>query len=199
MIYIVVATKNSQVKGKFHFSLLQYHFQIPIKAPQTRWEQFAQRKGIQTNRDKDKKVFDEETGTWVPRYGYKSAQHKKDQNWLIEIPDQKDPFNDYFGERDDAKKESVAKNQLQHLKNVKRHLKEVGKNGYQRSYSNQDFGKGSNAIPLGVAQDPKNNTKSDLGYKLHHAKEATASAGKYQKMLKGEKTPKLGIKRKVRV
>uniref|UniRef100_A0A1I7RKM3 Ribosome biogenesis regulatory protein n=2 Tax=Bursaphelenchus xylophilus TaxID=6326 RepID=A0A1I7RKM3_BURXY len=167
---------------------------LPSKPPMTRWQEFAQRKGITNDKDKSKKVWDEESQTWVPRYGYQHAKHAEGKDWLIEIPQNQDPNADYFAKRDDAKKEKVAKNQLQHMKNVKRQLKDMGKGKEPRTYT--DFGKGANAIPLGVGQNPRERTRQELGYKMHHAKEATASAGKFQKTLKGEKTPKLGIKRK---
>ncbi|CAD5228902.1 unnamed protein product [Bursaphelenchus okinawaensis] len=167
---------------------------LPAKPPMTKWQEFAQRKGIGSNDDKSKKVWDEEAQKWVPRYGYEHKKHQEGKDWLIEIPNQKDPNVDYFAQKAEAKKERVAKNQLQRLKNVKRQLRDTAKGKEQRSYT--DFGRGANSIPLGVGQDPKQRTRQELSYKVHHAKEATASAGKFQRTIKGEKTPKLGIKRK---
>jgi regulator of ribosome biosynthesis len=95
---------------------------------------------------------------------------------------------DPFQKRSDMKKERVAKNELQHLKNLKRNT----------DHRNVTFGRGANSIPIGGGPtNPNDRTKKELGYQIHHAKEATASAGKFQKKLKNEKAPKLGIKRKV--
>lgn len=99
---------------------------------------------------------------WKHRYGYRSAKNDADKNWLIEIPGNKDPYTDYFAERDEAKKERVAKNQLQHLKNVKRGLKEAQRGREQPTYSRRDFGKGANSVPLGVGQDPKERTRQEV-------------------------------------
>lgn len=59
-----------------HFFLCS---QKPLPAPRelTRWEQFAQRKGIQ-KRKKDKLVWDESVGEWRRRFGYKRANDPKD-------------------------------------------------------------------------------------------------------------------------
>ncbi|KAI6227428.1 Ribosome biogenesis regulatory protein [Aphelenchoides fujianensis] len=173
---------------------------VPVQAPMTRWEKFARSKGIGAKNNRDKKVWDEETETWKPRYGYNRGNDNT-KDWLIEIPDQKDPNVDYFQERNDAKKERVAKNQLQHLKNVKRQMAEANqRNGFGndgRAHNRSlNSARGANAIPLGVDVDPKERSTRELGYQMHHAKEATASKGKFQDKLKGEKTPKLGIKRK---
>jgi Ribosome biogenesis regulatory protein (RRS1) len=31
-------------------------------------------------------VYDEETGEWVPRWGYKGANKKMEDQWLVELP-----------------------------------------------------------------------------------------------------------------
>jgi Ribosome biogenesis regulatory protein (RRS1) len=31
-------------------------------------------------------VYDEETGEWVPRWGYKGANKKDENEWLVELP-----------------------------------------------------------------------------------------------------------------
>lgn len=53
--------------------------QKPLPAPRelTRWEQFAQRKGIQKKK-KDKLVWDESVGEWRRRFGYKRVNDPKD-------------------------------------------------------------------------------------------------------------------------
>ena len=74
---------------------------IPIEKPKTRWEQFKQNKGIKTQK-KEKKVFDEKTGEWTLRYGYKRG-NKPEKDWLIEVPN--GVYTDPFEKRDQAKKE----------------------------------------------------------------------------------------------
>ena len=62
------------------------------KAP-TKWELFAAKKGIGKTKkggtDADNKagkmVYDEATGTWVPKWGYKGKNKDGEGDWLVEI------------------------------------------------------------------------------------------------------------------
>ncbi|KRX40803.1 Ribosome biogenesis regulatory -like protein, partial [Trichinella murrelli] len=85
---------------------------IPKKAPPTKWEEYAKMKGIQ-KRKRTRMIWDETAQDWKPRWGYNRANDNT-KDWLIEIPRQKDPYVDYFGERKEAKKERIAKNELPH-------------------------------------------------------------------------------------
>jgi regulator of ribosome biosynthesis len=89
---------------------------IPMDAPTTRWEQFVKNKQL-TMRKKETKIFDEESGEWRLRYGYKRAG-KKPEDWLIEVPNGvgEDPFE----KRESAKKESIADQQKRERRNQKR-------------------------------------------------------------------------------
>ena len=55
-----------------------------MKAP-TKWELFAKKKGIKKTRIPNT-VYDEESGEWVPRWGYKGANKKPENEWLVELP-----------------------------------------------------------------------------------------------------------------
>jgi regulator of ribosome biosynthesis len=46
---------------------------------------FAKKKGIQKTKTPNT-VYDEETGEWVPRWGYKGANKKGENEWLVELP-----------------------------------------------------------------------------------------------------------------
>lgn len=59
---------------------------LPKPKPLTKWEKFAKAKGIQ-NTKTDKLVFDEETRTWVPRWGFKGANKKVEEQWIHEVPE----------------------------------------------------------------------------------------------------------------
>lgn len=54
------------------------------KAP-TKWEKFAAKKGIKAKEKNGKMVFDEASGEWVPKWGYKGANKKLDDQWLVEV------------------------------------------------------------------------------------------------------------------
>ncbi|SMN22077.1 similar to Saccharomyces cerevisiae YOR294W RRS1 Essential protein that binds ribosomal protein L11 [Maudiozyma saulgeensis] len=56
------------------------------KAP-TKWEKFAAKKGIKAKEKSGKMVFDEASGEWVPKWGYKGANKKLDDQWLVEVDD----------------------------------------------------------------------------------------------------------------
>ncbi|OHT02134.1 hypothetical protein TRFO_30896 [Tritrichomonas foetus] len=89
---------------------------IPIEEPKTRWEQFKLNKGIKTQK-KDKKVFDEASGEWRLRYGYKRG-NKPVKDWLIEVPN--GVYEDPFEKRDKKKKESVNEQLKRERRNKKR-------------------------------------------------------------------------------
>ncbi|KAL3090216.1 hypothetical protein niasHS_006668 [Heterodera schachtii] len=90
---------------------------IPKPKEPTKWEKFARAKGI--TKKKDRKVWDKTTQEWKPKYGYRRAENQS-KEWLIEIPDQKDPYKDYFAEKAEEKREKNNKQELQRLKNISR-------------------------------------------------------------------------------
>lgn len=51
----------------------------------TRWQQFAQMKGIRKQK-KSRKVWDDATQTWKPRWGKDRIDNVKDK-WVLEVPD----------------------------------------------------------------------------------------------------------------
>lgn len=58
--------------------------QVPKPKPLTKWQKFAQSKGI-VKRKKSKFVWDETKKEWGRRYGYKKANDDS-KPWLIEVP-----------------------------------------------------------------------------------------------------------------
>uniref|UniRef100_UPI00358ECDED ribosome biogenesis regulatory protein homolog n=1 Tax=Myxine glutinosa TaxID=7769 RepID=UPI00358ECDED len=141
---------------------------VPKAKPLTRWEQFAKLKGIK-NRKKSMKVWDEQLKEWRPRWGYKRA-NDKERDWLVEVPDNADPYEDQFAKLKSAKKERVARNEFNRLRNIARNnkLKVPG-------------------VGLPTKDDP---SKQELGTALSLAKRATASIGKFQESLPKEKKPR---------
>lgn len=55
---------------------------------------------------------------WVPLHGYKRAAAEKEKDWLLEVPQNADPYIDRFDEKLTSKKEKVAKNEFQRLRNI---------------------------------------------------------------------------------
>ncbi|CAB3397753.1 unnamed protein product [Caenorhabditis bovis] len=157
---------------------------LPEKKEPTKWEKYAAEKGI-AKRKKDKKVFDEATKEWKPTFGYRRANDDT-KDILIEIPDNaEDPYKDYFAERKEKKKERVAKNEVQRMKNLARQMKTTVKSGP------------STDKLIGAGLDATEKTKQQVRFAVDRAKVATASVGKFQDGLKGEKVNiKTGKKRK---
>ena len=58
---------------------------IPIQLPKpkekTKWEVFAEKKGIQKKK-KMTRVFDEDLGDWVSTYGRGKRQLEKERDWV---------------------------------------------------------------------------------------------------------------------
>ncbi|XP_060920523.1 ribosome biogenesis regulatory protein homolog [Labrus mixtus] len=147
----------------------------PKPKPPTKWEEFAKLKGIQKKK-KTNLVWDETAKEWRRRWGYKRAKDDT-KDWLIEVPETADPNEDQFAKRATAKKERVAKNEFNRLKNIARAQK----------------------IKLpGVGLTPvAQQSKDDLARAVSVAKTSTASAGRFQDRLPKEKAPKnQGKKRK---
>ncbi|KAI9230981.1 MAG: ribosome biogenesis regulatory protein-domain-containing protein [Piptocephalis tieghemiana] len=146
---------------------------IPKDKPLTRWEKFAKAKGIQ-NRKKSRMVFDEETGEYKPRWGYKGATEGKEGDWLIEVPEGSDPMEDQYQKAREEKKGRVEKNQ----KRQRRNLEEAAAHA-----------SGQDPVKARAAR------KELLSREIAISQSATASMGKFDKKLKGDQKVK-GQKRK---
>lgn len=78
---------------------------IPADKAPTKWELFAKKKGIDNKKRDTKLVFDEATGEWVPKWGYKGKNKEADNEWLVEVDEKKEKET---GEAHDARAESRA-------------------------------------------------------------------------------------------
>ncbi|XP_047492195.1 ribosome biogenesis regulatory protein homolog [Penaeus chinensis] len=149
---------------------------VPKEKALTKWEQFARDKGL-TKRKKDKKVWDHILKRWVPRFGMKKVQAEKEKNWVKEVPGNVDPYEDMFAKEKELKRERVAKNEYQRLRNIAK----------SRKLKVPNVGVTGNDLA----------TSKDLGVAMHHSRFATASRGKFQPTLPNEQVPKgLGKKRR---
>jgi len=149
---------------------------LPKKKEMTKWEAFAQTKGINAKKKKSRMVWDEKTKSWKPRWGYMRAakaseinKNGESKDWVREIKPGQDPTEDPWQKEKQDKKERVAKNEHARLKNLARAKGMTSKGG---------------------------NTKEDLRKSFRQAKVSTASLGNFDKQVKGEKKEKIGGKRK---
>ncbi|XP_007660407.1 ribosome biogenesis regulatory protein homolog [Ornithorhynchus anatinus] len=143
---------------------------LPKARPPTRWQQFARLKGIRA-RKKTNLVWDEARREWRRRWGYQRAKDDT-KDWLIEVPHAADPMQDQFALRLRAKKERVARNEFNRLRNIARAHKlppPPGRDG-MRPTGHQD--------------------REELGRAERVAKRSTASLGRFQERLPKEKAPR---------
>ncbi|XP_062836391.1 ribosome biogenesis regulatory protein homolog [Anolis carolinensis] len=147
---------------------------LPKPKPLTRWEQFARLKGIRPNRKKrGSLVWDEAAKEWRRRWGYRRAGGGDKDPWLMEVPDSADPSEDPFARRRSEKRERVARNELNRLRNLARaHKAEMHPTGRQ--------------------------DKAELARAALLARAATASKGRFQPRLPREppSAPQRGLGRK---
>lgn len=54
----------------------------------------------------------------MPRFGYRRAEAEKQKDWVLEVPQHADPMEDQFAKKAEGKKEKVAKNEYQRLRNL---------------------------------------------------------------------------------
>lgn len=96
---------------------------IPKAKAATKWEQFAARKGIKPKAKDGKMVYDEATGEWVPKWGYKGKNKELDNQWLVEVDDKvkgtADELVDPRKLSGDERKRLIKKNEAQHKRNVR--------------------------------------------------------------------------------
>jgi len=145
---------------------------VPKEKPMTKWEKFAKAKGI-NKKKKEKLVWDDSSKDWKPQYGYRSIKNKTD--WLVEVPgNAQDPNADFFGKKKEVKKEKVAKNEYQRLRNIAKSTK----------------------MKVTNLESVDRANKHQLSRSLVAAKTATASIGRFADRLRNEKPPKDKMKKR---
>jgi len=144
-------------------SLLPREKPVPVPKPPTKWEQYAKEKGI-VKKKKSRLVWDDAVREWIPRFGYKKAVAETEKNWIMEYKEgeNQDPREKMIEE----KREKVAKNELQRLRNIAR-------------------GKKTKVPGVGLApmNPTESQTSADIQKASHLAKKSTASLGKFQDKL----------------
>ncbi|GAA5969678.1 hypothetical protein JCM11641_008003 [Rhodosporidiobolus odoratus] len=152
---------------------------LPKAAPITKWQAFAQAKGIAPKPKKDKMVYDEDKQEWVPRWGYKGKNKDKEEQWIHEVPNNADPnFNPVAAARAERKGHKL-KNEQQRLQNLQRSAQNAAKQVQQNT----------------AKASERDKRKLVLDRELKSSKRSTASLGNFDDKLKGEGKEK-NIKRK---
>lgn len=63
---------------------------LPSEREKTKWERFAEKRGIKKKPKDTKMVYDEATGEWVPRWGYKGKNKNGEDAWIVEVDEKKE-------------------------------------------------------------------------------------------------------------
>ncbi|KAL6939598.1 Rhodanese-related sulfurtransferase [Hanseniaspora osmophila] len=98
---------------------------LPKPKPPTKWELFAAKKGIKSKSRDGKQVYNEETGEWSAKWGYKGPKEKGklEADWCVEVDDTKpgneDGLIDPRTLDRQERKRLIKKNELQHKRNLK--------------------------------------------------------------------------------
>lgn len=191
---------------------------LPKPKPLTKWQEFARKKGIPEKKKKEGKlVWDEDTKEWVPRWGYKGANKKEEEQWIHEVPANKGecavwldgvtsngwcvhdtdsscsprPLSDDDYDPSKAMKAERKKrklaNEAQRLRNVARATAAEAKSKADKS--------GSGSSLVSPALQSKAQRKAQLEASSLRARASTASMGRFDKQLTGEERKPRGQKR----
>lgn len=163
-------------------TLLPREKPLPKPKPETRWEKFAKAKGI-VKRKKDRMVFDETSGDYKPRWGYKGINDDGTKDWVIEVPAGANPMEDQYEVRREAKKERVEKNEKRRQRNTDEAV--LASKLDQKAIKRGDRPNMDNARAM---------KRKELENQILISKSATASVGKFDNALEGDLKPR-GVKR----
>eukprot|EP00250_Pteridium_aquilinum_P033836 c6447_g1_i1 orf=133-1173(+) len=157
---------------------------LPKPRPPTKWEMFAQKKGIQ-KRKRSKLEYDEQNQEWRRRYGYKRVGDERDIP-IIDAKSTDELGSDPFAQRRAEKKSRVGKETKNQLENLKRAAKAGGKGALPSTVQ-----LAATSLPITGTKDiPRKIGKGEIGFAAGLASTATASGGKFDRKLDGEKQAK---------
>ena len=160
--------------GETNHVVLPRALPLPKPKPLSRWDKFAQDKGI-VKKKRGRMVWDEIRKDWVPRWGADSVKKSSDKigDWLMEVPSHS--TEDPFEKKALAKELTKAKHKLREMRNT--------------------FEAAGDKLPAGVSHNKDKRGKDAVLESLDRASRATASMGKFDR--KTGKEPKAVKKTKV--
>ncbi|KAI5192388.1 regulator of ribosome biosynthesis [Nematocida sp. AWRm77] len=93
---------------------------LPEDRVKTRWELFAERRGIVKNKNKKGgRIYNEETREYTPAYG-RGSKNDLDRHWIIEVKEHEDPLIDRHDLLKKNKKENKKRQESHEHRNLKR-------------------------------------------------------------------------------
>lgn len=162
---------------------------VPEVRGETKWEKYMKDKGM-NKKKRERLVFDEESGEYLPRYGGRSRRNK-DKEWIVEDKGDVGFGEDPFAKRKTEKKLKVKDNLKKKEKNLKRWESVRGPKGNRKLFPLSGLeGVGKNGKRRKFV--PKERLKDSISV----LQKSTASAGKFDEKVKGE--PKKAVRGKKR-
>lgn len=98
---------------------------LPPPRAETTWERFAKKRGIKAKTREARKNlrYDDDTGEWVRKWGYKGANKAGENDWLVEVDPKKEAERKegttIWGDRRRERKERVKRNERLERKNLR--------------------------------------------------------------------------------
>ena len=162
-------------------TLLPREKPLPKPRAPTKWEMFAQRKGI-VKRKRSKLEWDEASGEWRRRHGYKKANDEEATPILEAKPGEETGVEDPFASMRKEKKQRVKKQEDQQLKNLKASAKAGGNAALPPTL------KLAAALPEHGRGRPSKRKElhSELKAITRQVTASTASMGRYDRAVAGE-------------
>ncbi|KAK4078702.1 uncharacterized protein Triagg1_3033 [Trichoderma aggressivum f. europaeum] len=105
---------------------------VPQPKPPTKWERFAAKKGIKAKTRESRKnlAYDEESGEWKRKWGYKGLNKKGEDDWLVEVDAKKEAQRkEGTSVRGDGRRERKERIQRDERKMRKNQRDAAGKTG----------------------------------------------------------------------
>lgn len=157
-------------------TLLPREKPIPKPRPPTKWEKFAQSKGI-VKRKRSRMEFDEGAGEYRRRHGYKRVRDESDVA-IVEAKPGDQVGEDPFEKRKGDKRERVAKQEKNRLQNLKMAAKKGGRAALPSTVQ-----LAATTLPIfgGPQPSARKPTKGGLDVAAGLASGATASGGKFDR------------------
>ncbi|PHH86872.1 hypothetical protein CDD83_9636 [Cordyceps sp. RAO-2017] len=105
---------------------------VPEARPPTKWERFAAKKGIKPKTREQRKnlAYDEESGEWKRKWGYKGLNKKGEDDWLVEVDMNKErerkEGTSLRGDGRRERKERLKRNERKMRKNERQAVAKTG-------------------------------------------------------------------------
>jgi len=173
----------------------------------TKWEKFRIQKGMPPRKKRSGLVFDAVTQDFVPRWGpYSKKKIEEKSNWLMEEKEGAEKTGlDSFTEKKQKHKMVVAKEKLKQIKNTlwaakdaERKFRKENPGAVVPPRDQKEDKQEDKADPLDLKKQSKKREQKSLAKSMKTAQLSTASMGKFDKQLKGEKKPETSQKKRLK-